>query len=157
MFIHTNQLLITSLYIKKVPIFTELAMSQRWSAIFCETGGWGAKPIGRARVNEFLSQTHSSTAKFWFNRINWFGLQVDQSRRDRKRKLILFPYQSIIISNSRARSEILWFQHHLGFKRTNFEKMKFLITYETFVKCKSSKTIKYFKFLELVLLKPRWR
>ena len=29
MFIHTNQPLITSFYIQKVPIFAELAMSQR--------------------------------------------------------------------------------------------------------------------------------
>ena len=33
MFIHTNQPLITSFYIEKVPIFAELVMSQRWSAI----------------------------------------------------------------------------------------------------------------------------
>ena len=32
-------------------IFAELAMSQRWSAIFCETGTWGGKPIGRVRVS----------------------------------------------------------------------------------------------------------
>ena len=25
-------------------------MSQRWSAIFCATGAWGGKPIGRVRV-----------------------------------------------------------------------------------------------------------
>ena len=41
MFIYTNQPLITSIYIKKIPIFAELAMSQRWSAIFCATGAWG--------------------------------------------------------------------------------------------------------------------
>ena len=33
MFIHTNQPLITSFYIKKYLFFAELAMSQRWSAI----------------------------------------------------------------------------------------------------------------------------
>ena len=41
MFIHTNQPLITSLYLKKIPIFVELAMSQRWSAIFYAMGAWG--------------------------------------------------------------------------------------------------------------------
>ena len=51
MFIHTNQPLITWFYIKKVPIFVELAMSQRWSAIFCATGALGGKPIVRVRVN----------------------------------------------------------------------------------------------------------
>ena len=53
MFIHTNQPLITSFYIKKVPIFAELAMSQRWSAIFCAEGVWGGKSIGRVRGNFF--------------------------------------------------------------------------------------------------------
>ena len=42
-FIYTNQPLITSFYIKKVPIFAELAISQRLSAIFCATGVWGLK------------------------------------------------------------------------------------------------------------------
>ena len=37
----TNQPLITSFYIKKVPIFAKLAISQRSSAIFCATGVWG--------------------------------------------------------------------------------------------------------------------
>ena len=31
---------------------TELAISQHWSAIFCATGVWGGKPIGRVRVKE---------------------------------------------------------------------------------------------------------
>ena len=26
-------------------------MSQRWSAIFCATGVWGGKPVGRVRVD----------------------------------------------------------------------------------------------------------
>ena len=48
MFIYTNQPLIRSFYIKKVPIFcrmthSEWAMSQRWSAIFCATGAWGLR------------------------------------------------------------------------------------------------------------------
>ena len=50
MFIHTNQPLFTSFYIKRYLFFAELAMSQRWSAIFCATGAWGGKPIGRVRV-----------------------------------------------------------------------------------------------------------
>ena len=30
-------------------------MSQRWSTLFCETGAWGGKPIGRVRVKtQFL-------------------------------------------------------------------------------------------------------
>ena len=44
MFIHTNHPLITSFYIKREPIVAELAMSLRWSAIFCATGAWGGKP-----------------------------------------------------------------------------------------------------------------
>ena len=51
MFIHTNKLLITSFYIKMYLFFAELAMSHRCSAIFCSTGVWGCKPIGRVRVN----------------------------------------------------------------------------------------------------------
>ena len=51
MFIHTNQRLIGSFYVKKVPIFSELAMSKRCSAIFCATGVLGGKLIGRLRVN----------------------------------------------------------------------------------------------------------
>ena len=31
---------------KKVPIFAKLAMSQRWSAIFCATGVWGVNRSG---------------------------------------------------------------------------------------------------------------
>ena len=31
--------------------FAKIAMSQRWSAMFCATGAWGCKPIGRVRVN----------------------------------------------------------------------------------------------------------
>ena len=46
MFIHTNQLLITSFYIKKYLFFAELAMSQRRSAIFCATGAWGVNRSG---------------------------------------------------------------------------------------------------------------
>ena len=41
MFIHTDQPLTTSFYIKKYLFFAELAISQRWSAIFCATGAWG--------------------------------------------------------------------------------------------------------------------
>ena len=48
--INSNQPLITSFHIKKYLFFAELAMSQRWSAIFCATGVWGGKPIGRERV-----------------------------------------------------------------------------------------------------------
>ena len=41
MFIHTNQPLITSFYIKRYLFFAELAMSKRWSAIYCATGARG--------------------------------------------------------------------------------------------------------------------
>ena len=54
MFIHTNQPLISSFYIKRCLFFAELAMSQRWSALFCATGAWGGKPIGRVRVYKQL-------------------------------------------------------------------------------------------------------
>ena len=62
MFIQTNEPLITSFYVKKVPIFAESAMIQRWSAIFCATGAWGGKPIGRVRVK--VHKGFSSLA-FW--------------------------------------------------------------------------------------------
>ena len=51
MFIHTNQPLITLILVKKVPTFVEKAKSPRWSAIFCATGTWEGKPIGRLRVD----------------------------------------------------------------------------------------------------------
>ena len=35
---------------KRYLFFADLAMSQRWYAIFCATGAWGAKPIGRVTV-----------------------------------------------------------------------------------------------------------
>ena len=41
MFIHTYLPLITSFYIKNYLFFADLAISQRWSAIFCATGEWG--------------------------------------------------------------------------------------------------------------------
>ena len=50
MFTHTNQPLITSFYIKKVPIFAELAIRQRGSAIFRATVVLGGKPIEPLRV-----------------------------------------------------------------------------------------------------------
>ena len=49
MFIHTN--LNNIILCKKGTFFAELAMSQRWSEIFCATGVWGGKPSGRVRVN----------------------------------------------------------------------------------------------------------
>ena len=49
MFIHTNLPLISWFYIKRYLFFAELAMSQRWSAVFCATGAWGGIPIGRLR------------------------------------------------------------------------------------------------------------
>ena len=54
MFIHTKQPLITSFYIKKLPIFFRMSDDQRWSAIFCATGALGAQPNGRERVTSFL-------------------------------------------------------------------------------------------------------
>ena len=41
---------------KKRTFFAELAMSQRWSAIFCATGVLGGKPIGRVRVKEIQAE-----------------------------------------------------------------------------------------------------
>ena len=40
--------------LKKYLFFAELARNKRWSAIFCATGVWGGKPIGRVRVNEIF-------------------------------------------------------------------------------------------------------
>ena len=39
------------LYKKCTDFFDELAISKRWSAVFCATGAWGGKRIGRVRVN----------------------------------------------------------------------------------------------------------
>ena len=50
----TKQPLITTFFVQKRYFFAKLAMSQRWSAIFCATGAWGGKPIGRVRVNIIL-------------------------------------------------------------------------------------------------------
>ena len=63
MFIHTHQTLITSFYIKKVPIFSQLAMSQPWSAIFWAMGVWGGKLIGRVRVK--VEYFGSAGFEFW--------------------------------------------------------------------------------------------
>ena len=66
MFIHTNQPIITSFYVKNVPIFAELAMSQRWSAIFAQraregvnrSGAWGLiNVIYELKRNKFETQT----------------------------------------------------------------------------------------------------
>ena len=54
MFFHTNHPIIISFYLKKIPLFAELAMSERWSAIFCVTGAWGSKSIGRALILAIL-------------------------------------------------------------------------------------------------------
>ena len=74
MFIHTNQLLITSFYIKRYLFIAELAMSQRWSVIFSATGAWGGKPIGRVRVNAKFQWTNDQ-----YNRLNkhLFGIEYD--------------------------------------------------------------------------------
>ena len=45
MLIHTNKPLVT-FYKKRYLFFAELAMSQRWSAIFCATGVWGVNRSG---------------------------------------------------------------------------------------------------------------
>ena len=34
--------------------FDEWAIYQRWSAVFCATGAWGGKPIGRVRGKQFF-------------------------------------------------------------------------------------------------------
>ena len=71
MFIHTNQPLVTSFYIKKSNFFVELAIIQRWSAIFCATSAWGGKPIGRVRVKNQNRQTGCAILKrkypFWLS------------------------------------------------------------------------------------------
>ena len=82
MFIQTNQPLITSFYIKKVPIFAELAISQRWSAIFCATGAWGGKPIGRVRVN--LSEEHKWKFPLFFARIIYHNFHLKNILKTRK-------------------------------------------------------------------------
>ena len=63
-FIHTNQPLFTSFYIKRYLFFAVLVMSQRWSAIFCATGAWGLTPTSfkvsfklRHRKNETIRGT----------------------------------------------------------------------------------------------------
>ena len=46
---YSHRPLVTSFYIKSTYFFAELAI-QRWSPIFCATGAWGVKQIGRVRV-----------------------------------------------------------------------------------------------------------
>ena len=53
MFIHTNQPLITSFYIKRYLFFAELGMSQHWSAVFCAAGAWGVDRSGAWGLNRF--------------------------------------------------------------------------------------------------------
>ena len=94
MFIHTNQPLITSFYI----FFAEVAMSQRWSAIFCATGAWRGKPIGRVRVkdiqnskNQKVKFGHSwnpwhrfctSKCLIWWPDVHFLGCWVRPCRRE---------------------------------------------------------------------------
>ena len=68
MFIHSNQTLITSFNIKEVPIFPELTMSKRWSAIFCATGVWGGKPIGRVR-SKLIGHVRVKSSFSYLNRL----------------------------------------------------------------------------------------
>ena len=68
---------------KKVPIFVELAMSQRWSAIFCATGVWGDKPIGCVRVNTaFLGRRVGVRCRVcWAVGTKWFSGIREKGRR----------------------------------------------------------------------------
>ena len=50
MFIHTNQPLITSFYIKNVPIFCWISDESALIRNFCATGKWGGKTIRHVRV-----------------------------------------------------------------------------------------------------------
>ena len=67
-----NQPLITSFNIKMYLFFAELAMSQRRSAIFCATGAWGGKPIGRVRVNSHAIGMYSWVPWFLSNSLENF-------------------------------------------------------------------------------------
>ena len=52
MFINTNQPLITSFYIKKVPIFCRITIESALIRNFLRNERVRGKPIGRARVKE---------------------------------------------------------------------------------------------------------
>ena len=79
MFIHTQQPFITTLYIKST-YFCRISDVQRRSAIFCATGAWGGKPIGRVRVKitEIFTRSKKLILRFykwWFflgsNLLSW--------------------------------------------------------------------------------------
>ena len=97
MFIHADQPLITLFYIKRCLFFVELAMSQRWSALFCATGAWGGKPIGRVRVNQYKVFIFVSSPKwnsdsiwiFWTQKlIGWKWRFVHRNRILPKGKVV---------------------------------------------------------------------
>ena len=54
-------------------------MTQRWSAIFCATGVWGGKLIGRVRVNiekmKYLTKWRQ-TKNEWFDPNNQFSMET---------------------------------------------------------------------------------
>ena len=75
MFIHTNEPS-TSFYIKSYLVFAELAMNQRWSAIFCASGAWGSKMIGikmfeTCRARPSLPQTSGRNGPAQSAWISW--------------------------------------------------------------------------------------
>ena len=64
MFIHTHQPFVRIFMLKKYLFFAELAISQRWSAIFCATGVWGVKPIGRVRMRNIYRNSKALRFNF---------------------------------------------------------------------------------------------
>ena len=73
MFIHSNQPLITSFCIKKGTFLAELAMSQRRSAIYCETVVWGLILIFLL----FLCNRNEFQAFFWHFMVLFLGINLD--------------------------------------------------------------------------------
>ena len=68
--------------------FVELAISQRWSAIFYAKGAWGGKPIGRVRVNLiFLGMMKSVISQIYANP----ELQIQSMQQSKE------PYDAKII------------------------------------------------------------
>ena len=68
---------LTNLYshhfiLKRYLFFAELAMSQHWSVIFCATGAWGGKPIGRVRVKTFGQKDNVESSRISDFAVNFF-------------------------------------------------------------------------------------
>ena len=107
MFIHTNQPLITSFYIKK-DFFAELAMSQRWSAIFCETGAWGWKTFFTCFYQKVYWRVLFKNVMKTFS-APW-PPDFTKNRPKQKFSLLIIPW-SFLINSGKKESDPEWPRH----------------------------------------------